>query len=60
VELKIASNIKSKQVSKAVISALKMLQSQLKLYKETPVNGMVLFSGEFSLESNATNHKSFV
>ena len=60
-EIKTAVNIKSKQTSKLVISALKMLESKLKLYKETPSNGMVLFAGDFSLDlPTSTNHKSYV
>ncbi len=43
-----ASNIKSKAVRKNVMSALEKTLQHLKLYKQTPVNGLVVFSGNVS------------
>jgi len=43
-----ASNIKSKAVRKNVLSALEKILQQLKLYKQTPVHGLVMFSGNVS------------
>jgi len=43
-----ASNIKSKAVRKNVLSALERILQQLKLYKQTPVHGLVMFSGNVS------------
>ena len=43
-----ASNIKSKAVRKNVLSALERALQHLKLYKQTPPNGLVLFSGNVS------------
>jgi len=43
-----ASNIKSKNTRKAVLDALERISRQLKLYKETPKNGLALFSGNVS------------
>ncbi len=41
-----AVNIKSRENRQSVISALKSIQSHLKLYREVPENGLVIFSGE--------------
>lgn len=43
-----AQNIKSKSVRKNVMSALERITQHLKLYKQTPPNGLVLFSGNIS------------
>lgn len=40
-----ASNIKSKQTRDNVISALERMLQHLKLYKKTPINGLVVFAG---------------
>jgi peptide chain release factor subunit 1 len=43
-----AQNIKSKTVKKNVMSALERILQHLKLYKQTPENGLVIFSGNIS------------
>ena len=43
-----ASNIKSKNVRKNVMSALEKITQHLKLYRETPPNGLAIFSGNIS------------
>lgn len=43
-----AQNIKSKTVRKNVVSALERITQHLKLYKQTPENGLVIFSGNIS------------
>ncbi len=43
-----AQNIKSKTVRKNVLSALERILQHLKLYKQTPENGLVIFSGNIS------------
>jgi peptide chain release factor subunit 1 len=43
-----ANNIKSKAVRKNVMSALERITQHLKLYKQTPPNGLVIFSGNIS------------
>lgn len=43
-----ASNIKSKTVRKNVMSALEKILQHLKLYKQTPSHGLVIFCGNIS------------
>jgi peptide chain release factor subunit 1 len=43
-----AQNIKSKAVRKNVLSALERIMQHLKLYKETPENGVAIFCGNVS------------
>ena len=43
-----SQNIKSKAVRKNVLAALERIMQHLKLYKETPPNGVVIFSGNVS------------
>lgn len=43
-----AQNIKSKTVRKNVVSALERILQHLKLYRQTPGNGLVIFSGNIS------------
>lgn len=43
-----ANNIKSKSVRKNVLAALERITQHLKLYKQTPENGLVIFSGNIS------------
>lgn len=43
-----AQNIKSKAVKKNVMAALERITQHLKLYKQTPENGLVIFSGNVS------------
>lgn len=44
-EISTAQNIKSKQVRKNVIAALEKIEKHLMHYKQTPENGLVIFSG---------------
>ena len=48
-ELKTASNIKNKNVGKAVAEALRSIGYQLKVLKEVPTNGLVICGGSYSL-----------
>ncbi len=43
-----ASNIKSKTVRKNVLAALEKITQHLKLYRETPPNGVAIFCGNIS------------
>ena len=43
-----AQNIKSKTVRKNVLGALERIMQHLKLYKQTPPNGLVIFCGNVS------------
>ena len=43
-----ANNIKSKAVRKNVMSALERITQHIKLYKQTPPNGLVIFAGNIS------------
>jgi len=43
-----ATNIKSKNTRKAVLDALERISRQLKLYNQTPPNGLALFCGNIS------------
>lgn len=43
-----ASNIKSKATRKNVVTALEKIIQHLKIFRETPPNGLVLFSGNVS------------
>ena len=56
-ELKTASNIKNKQVGKAVTAALKMIQHKLKMLKVTPVGGVVLCAGDYRIRTVTGNKK---
>jgi peptide chain release factor subunit 1 len=47
-EASTASNIKSKSTRKNVLDALERISRELKLYKQTPPNGMALFCGNVS------------
>ena len=47
-EASTASNIKSKNTRKAVLDALERIMRELKLYKQTPENGMAIFAGNVS------------
>ncbi|MFH1500875.1 MAG: peptide chain release factor aRF-1 [archaeon] len=43
-----AVNIKSKNTRKAVLDSLERISRELKLYKQTPKNGMAIFAGNVS------------
>jgi peptide chain release factor subunit 1 len=50
-----AQNIKSKAVRKNVVGALERITQHLKLYKETPKNGVAIFSGDVSDKEGVTD-----
>lgn len=52
-----AANIKSKQTRNRVIAALEKILQELKLYKKTPKNGLVVFAGNISKTEGKTNLK---
>lgn len=50
-----AQNIKSKAVRKNVLGALERITQHLKLYRETPENGVAIFSGNVSDKEGVTD-----
>ena len=50
-----AQNIKSKAVRKNVMGALERILQHLKLYKQTPKNGLALFCGNISEKEGDSN-----
>lgn len=52
-----ASNIKSKQTRDNVIGALEKMLQHLKLFKQTPPNGLAIFSGNVSEKEGQTDIK---
>lgn len=50
-EMKTASNIKNKTVSKAILEALHSVNNVLKTITQAPVNGLVLLSGNYYSKS---------
>lgn len=50
-----AQNIKSKAVRKNVVGALERIIQHLKLYKQTPKNGVAIFSGNVSDKEGVTD-----
>ncbi len=50
-----ASNIKSKTVRKNVLSALEKISQHLKLYRETPPNGLSIFCGNVSEKEGSSD-----
>jgi peptide chain release factor subunit 1 len=54
-----AQNIKSKSVRKNVTSALEKITQHLKLYKNTPKNGLVVFCGNIAEKEGQTDIELF-
>lgn len=54
-----ATNIKDKNTSKAVITALEKMIRTLKTIEETPPNGLAIFSGNVSERENVENTQVF-
>ena len=54
-----ASNIKSKTTKKNVLSALEKISQHLKLYKQTPKNGLVIFCGNVSEQEGNADYQLF-
>lgn len=52
-----AANIKSKQTMTSVQSAITSTRERLKLYKNTPENGLIIFCGMILLDDNKTEKK---
>lgn len=55
-----AANIKSKQTGNAVQSALTSMMARLKLYRQTPPNGLALFVGNVVVGNNKTEQVAYV
>lgn len=56
-ELSGAESIKSRQTRQSVIAAITSTREMLKLYKNTPKNGLLLFCGIILMEDNKTEKK---
>lgn len=56
-ELAQAQNIKSRQTKQSVITAITSTSSKLKLYKDTPKNGLVIFCGVILMDDGKTEKK---
>ncbi|MBI4015951.1 MAG: peptide chain release factor 1 [Candidatus Aenigmarchaeota archaeon] len=56
-EISLTQNVKSKEVRKNVISALTKVVQHLKLYKQNPPNGLVVFCGNVSEHEGVTDIK---
>ncbi len=54
-----ATNIKSKGTKKNVLSALERVMQHLRLYKMTPPNGLVIFSGNISEDEGSPKIELF-
>ena len=52
-----AANIKSKQTMTSVQSAITSTREKLKLYKNTPPNGLIVFCGQILMDDNKTEKK---
>jgi len=52
-----AANIKSKTTMSSVQSAITSTREKLKLYKNTPSNGLIIFCGVILMEDNKTEKK---
>lgn len=52
-----AANIKSKQTRDSVQSAITSTREKLKLYRNTPTNGLILFCGIILMDDNKTEKK---
>ncbi|MBU1136179.1 MAG: peptide chain release factor aRF-1 [Nanoarchaeota archaeon] len=55
-----ASNIKSKTTMKNVVDALETISRELKLYKNTPENGMAIFCGNVSEKEGQPDLKTWI
>ena len=56
-EMAQAQNIKSRQTKQSVITAIASTSSKLKLYKDTPKNGLVIFCGVILMDDGKTEKK---
>lgn len=56
-ELSTAQNIKSRQTRQSVLTAITSTKEKLKLYKQTPTNGLVIYCGVILMEDGKTEKK---
>ena len=56
-ELSTAANIKSRQTRQSVITAVTSTKEKVKLYKNTPPNGLVIYCGVILMEDGKTEKK---
>ncbi len=56
-EISLTENVKSKTVRKNVIDALTKILQHLRLYRQTPENGLVIFCGNVSREEGKSDIK---
>lgn len=56
-ELSQANNIKSRQTKQSVITAITSTSAKIKLYKDTPKNGLVIFCGVILMDDGKTEKK---
>jgi peptide chain release factor subunit 1 len=52
-----AANIKSKQTMTSVQTAITSTREKLKLYKNTPANGLIVFCGMILMDDGKTEKK---
>lgn len=57
-ELGKASNIKSRVVRRAVLSALTSIKAKLKLYNKVPPNGLIIYCGNLLSHQTPSNKSS--
>jgi peptide chain release factor subunit 1 len=57
IELAQAENIKSRQTRQSVCQAITSTREKLKLYKQTPANGLTIFCGVILMEDGKTEKK---
>ncbi len=56
-ELSAAQNIKSRQTRQSVLTAITSTKEKLKLYRQTPTNGLVIYCGVILMEDGKTEKK---
>lgn len=56
-ELSSANNIRSRVTRQSVLTAITSTKEKLKLYKQTPTNGLVLYCGVILMEDGKTEKK---
>jgi peptide chain release factor subunit 1 len=59
-ELNAAAGIKSKQTRTSVCSAISSTKEKLKLYKNVPANGLVVFCGVIEMGDGKTEKKIMI
>jgi peptide chain release factor subunit 1 len=56
-ELSSANNIRSRVTRQSVLTAITSTKEKLKLYKQTPTNGLVIYCGVILMEDGKTEKK---